>query len=657
MSATWDSKDTKTSPLAADEILLIDTADSRNQKRATISSFVSIDPPNIINILTAADFDDLASGGIVTISTNTTLVLKASITTPNRIVINSGIILHINSAFIDDQNITYSGTGTFITTVGGTFRAQANVGLASSSTGTLLSFIGTGILHIQNSRIINWTNLGTFTGGRFFTTFCSFTNTVNGWIISNPIEISVDSIIITGTPFTGSFFTIDSNIPTTAITFNIMAVQAASATTSIFDFSTKLNNDIFVNIFLISSRLGELFKQSTVSNATINSVVDSSPATGTITAFADDITGVSTTVSSTTTYFEDEEVTITGTTSYNGKFQIFGVVPGVSFKIVKPFVANDATGSIDSNRIDMTLAGGHGVTTGMSIKVIDTNFYNSFYTVLNVATNVITLNQTFVSTNAGAIERNVGLDETDIRIDARRNGAFFDSHEIATAFVNNNSTAVGTIINNVFTDLVFGTMGNALLSGTTMEGWKLINELNGTFKHTGNTPFDGAITYDFTATSSGGVVQFRFKWVRSISTTITASTIAFVDSNPDTITDSGNGFLAAGFKIDDTISISGSTSNDGNYTIAAVTAGTITLVASDSLTVESAGASVTINGLFGNLPDNVETLVAVGNDAASTTKSFPLLATNDDEIKPQITRNTGTSGITISYATIYATSS
>jgi len=38
MSATWDSKDEKTTPASLDEVLLIDTEDSRNQKRATLSN-------------------------------------------------------------------------------------------------------------------------------------------------------------------------------------------------------------------------------------------------------------------------------------------------------------------------------------------------------------------------------------------------------------------------------------------------------------------------------------------------------------------------------------------------------------------------------------------------------------------------------------------
>jgi len=71
-------------------------------------------------------------------------------------------------------------------------------------------------------------------------------------------------------------------------------------------------------------------------------------------------------------------------------------------------------------------------------------------------------------------------------------------------------------------------------------------------------------------------------------------TIAFTDDDPDTITDSDSGFVAAGFQINDKIRVEGSTSNDGEYTIAGVAAGTLTLVASDTLTAEIAGDTVSI---------------------------------------------------------------
>ncbi len=84
--------------------------------------------------------------------------------------------------------------------------------------------------------------------------------------------------------------------------------------------------------------------------------------------------------------------------------------------------------------------------------------------------------------------------------------------------------------------------------------------------------------------------------------TITATTIAFNDNSPsaDTITDSGNGFVAAGFTNGMVIVVSGAGNAGNNHrcTITNVTAGIITLVSTDTLVNEVAGASVTIKGGF-----------------------------------------------------------
>lgn len=62
-----------------------------------------------------------------------------------------------------------------------------------------------------------------------------------------------------------------------------------------------------------------------------------------------------------------------------------------------------------------------------------------------------------------------------------------------------------------------------------------------------------------------------------------------------TINDSNENFLNAGFAAGDTLNVSGSISNSRNFTIASVTAGTITLIMSDMLTTEAAGPSVTLH--------------------------------------------------------------
>jgi len=77
---------------------------------------------------------------------------------------------------------------------------------------------------------------------------------------------------------------------------------------------------------------------------------------------------------------------------------------------------------------------------------------------------------------------------------------------------------------------------------------------------------------------------------------ITGTDIAFVDGGEgvDTITQIAAQFVIAGFVAGDVITVSGSTSNDGDYTIISVIAGTIS-VATDSLTAEDAEDLVTID--------------------------------------------------------------
>lgn len=115
----------------------------------------------------------------------------------------------------------------------------------------------------------------------------------------------------------------------------------------------------------------------------------------------------------------------------------------------------------------------------------------------------------------------------------------------------------------------------------------------------------------------------------SNAATMTATTIAFVNSNPDTITDSGNGFVTAGFKQGQSITITGSGSNDGTYTIAGVAAGTLTLIASDTLVNEIAGASVTIQAVYA---DKLVRYKADGNISIPGTPSSPTDAANQQYV-------------------------
>ena len=81
----------------------------------------------------------------------------------------------------------------------------------------------------------------------------------------------------------------------------------------------------------------------------------------------------------------------------------------------------------------------------------------------------------------------------------------------------------------------------------------------------------------------------------SLTSTISGTTLAFVDGgvSSDTITDTGDGFVTAGFAAGDKIRVIGSASNDGDYLLTAAIAGTLT-VATGSFTAETASESITI---------------------------------------------------------------
>lgn len=105
-------------------------------------------------------------------------------------------------------------------------------------------------------------------------------------------------------------------------------------------------------------------------------------------------------------------------------------------------------------------------------------------------------------------------------------------------------------------------------------------------------------TCQFYVTASGTPEQLGIKLI--------GSGIAFNDNgaDPDTITDTGSNFLVYGFQEGDSITVSGSASNDGTYIVATVSAGTLTLLGKESLTTEAAGSAIKITA-DKQVPDGV----------------------------------------------------
>jgi hypothetical protein len=120
---------------------------------------------------------------------------------------------------------------------------------------------------------------------------------------------------------------------------------------------------------------------------------------------------------------------------------------------------------------------------------------------------------------------------------------------------------------------------------------KLPNDYYGNQLIYPNEDITNGLRIEYTALNE----PFVAEQLETTTAKISGITIAFVDGggSSDTITDSGNGFVTAGFGTTDKIRIIGSASNDGDYQLTNAAAGTLTM-ATASLTAETASESVTI---------------------------------------------------------------
>ena len=540
------------------------------------------------NVLTITGVTSTTSTATITITSindnvkanteGTTIFFNLQVTGTGRFVLYDGKDLTLAGRNVSEAGMTYTGTGTFISGKGQlqVFDAvDLNGGTTVPGGGTFLD--NDGNMLIDNVTLRRWTSLGTLRNGAFIFRHIDAVDLVQGFTVIDPSTTLMHAIEFFGSTFNGSMLTYSnkSRIGSNA-NFSDLRARIFGDNGTFFNLALTSVRSTPFTITNVQLTNGNLFKETTVANSIVTAVADSPLTAGTITTTANNNSG-GTTVNGNRAYFNGEEVTITGSSvaDYNGTHFVFNV-SGNSFDIPITFNGT-ATGTSNTVRLLVTCSAVHGLSVEAGLKFIKTNFYNGFMVALDLpTTSTIIVNGTFVSTNTGEIEKNVGLDQSDGRVITTNNFTFPNSTNIAGAFVNNNSTVNGTIVNNTFTDMVFGTVGDGLVAVSTMELWRLTDELNGTFEYVGLDEFDGLITFDFTEISAGGTVEFRFKWQR----------------------DAGAGFV--------------------------------------------------------DLDDPVESLVAVGSDAQSVSKTFPLIVNTGDKIKPQITRNSGSSGITTSYATILA---
>ncbi len=141
-----------------------------------------------------------------------------------------------------------------------------------------------------------------------------------------------------------------------------------------------------------------------------------------------------------------------------------------------------------------------------------------------------------------------------------------------------------------------GSSGDAYIFDFITNSWvKALNFVSNTYAISNMINlWDGNIVW---IEDGGANVSLKRKDLSIPTASLTSSTIAFVNSNPDTIVGTSYvDFITSGFKdgMEIIVTGSGEAGNNATFTIDTVVADTITLVATDALTAASAGSTITI---------------------------------------------------------------
>ncbi len=402
-------------------------------------------PPLIKVIYNTAEFEAMASGGIITVSSNTTWIFKGHIDSDVRVVFD-GATLHISTDQSNQASWTYSGTGTLLTGEGG-LRSLEFFDILASSTGTFADLdMGGRSMNLTLAGLFNWDDLGTLANGTFILDVSDIFDNVLGFDMIN-MKMTLTQSNITNTP-TGatSLFTVDNSFGAKSVNVDQMT-GSFNAGASLFRFEPALNDAGKVAIGGFTAEGGEIFDTSGATGE-FSAVADAAVAAENITSVTDSGGVARFIFTAPPTLFVNQEVVISGfttNTAYNGTYVITATGANY-FEVATIAFGSNETGSFLSNSVTITdtgtaLVDGDQVTLD-TFESID---YDGGAVVYNQLTNTFQVNRTFTSTHTGTWSQ-AGLDQTDPRILAFNNPDFIDSKYIGFGHIEENPVANTTVI-------------------------------------------------------------------------------------------------------------------------------------------------------------------------------------------------------------------
>jgi len=385
----------------------------------------ALSPPDEINIYSGAQFDALATAGVITITQDTTFVVKVEggFSTTTRIEVTGGDLM-MTSEDYQSPGITYTGGGTFFTnhTPGSDIRVRGRLRFKGNGTGTFCSIrglFGTGDanLDMTDTTIQDWADMGTIQQGVFLSTNVSYV------LYSAPFKIIQTSITLNNNilAFGGLFLDITSEragaesdtieiagIVPLGLSGSLFRIDPFQADDSRISVSSVDTGDSAVNVFDVSGGTTGLF----------TAVADTGLPIQAITSVANDGSGnaVFTTTSSPIDGQTVVQSGFTVNTNYNGTFfclartaTTYELTDGVN----QVAFGTTEIGVLNGDGIQVT-SNGHGLSNGdtLQLNCDFTTEYDGGYVIYNVQTNTFDVDAVFGLTQAGTWDT-TGLDQTN----------------------------------------------------------------------------------------------------------------------------------------------------------------------------------------------------------------------------------------------------
>ncbi len=466
---------------------------------------------NEIEVYTAADFG--GSGGIITVATDTTYILKntSPLVITDRFVINEDITFNLTG---NDRGavLVYGAAGTFFTTNGASFfRIVSHLTLVGNAGATLFDINRIkNNFNINNVNFVSWGNMGATRRCRILTSEqCAYNNQTLPWVVDDCQFFSFRaSALLNTTPSGNPYFRLIStgNRTPTGGMFLLMGAEM-QAGESIVDVDPDLpvnavNSTVTVSSAVVAGANKQVFTTGVVGPVT--SIADASLASRSITVFADEgdeTTRVTTSVAH--GYLVGQSVDITVTTNYNGRFKIITIPTTTTYVISFEFVADDATGTVNGPSITITSAA-HGLSEGEVIGIEDTISYDGGYQIYNALAGTFEVSATFVGSESGGWDTG-SLNETDPIILVAATAGTKNSSVIASGGVAGNAGV---------TSVASGSFGaidvTGFVSYDVTERFKLTTADNGIWTYIGLDDVSLEMGVSITVLKAGGTQDYEF---------------------------------------------------------------------------------------------------------------------------------------------------